>query len=78
MAVVDVNAERAEETAAELGSDAIGIGADVRAPADVRAAVERAVEAFGGLDTLVVSAGVFHMERASTRSPRRTGTARST
>ena len=30
-------------------------------PADVRAAVDRAVEAFGGLDTLVVSAGVFHM-----------------
>jgi NAD(P)-dependent dehydrogenase (short-subunit alcohol dehydrogenase family) len=61
VAVVDVNAERAEETAAELGSDAIGIGADVRSASDVRAAVDRTVEAFGGLDTLVVSAGVFHM-----------------
>lgn len=61
VAVVDVNAELAEETAAELGSDAIGIGADVRSPADVRTAVDRAVEAFGGLDTLVISAGVFHM-----------------
>jgi NAD(P)-dependent dehydrogenase (short-subunit alcohol dehydrogenase family) len=61
VAVVDVDAERAEETAAGLGSDAIGIGADVRSASDVRAAVDRAVEAFGGLDTLVVSAGVFHM-----------------
>jgi NAD(P)-dependent dehydrogenase (short-subunit alcohol dehydrogenase family) len=61
VAVVDVNAERAEATAAELGPDAIGIGADVRSASDVRAAVDRTVEAFGGLDTLVVSAGVFHM-----------------
>jgi NAD(P)-dependent dehydrogenase (short-subunit alcohol dehydrogenase family) len=60
-AVVDLDAERAEETAAELGDGAIGIGADVRSAADVRAAVDRAVEGFGGLDTLVVSAGVFHM-----------------
>jgi NAD(P)-dependent dehydrogenase (short-subunit alcohol dehydrogenase family) len=61
VAVADVNAEQAEETAAELGSDAIGIGADVRSASDVRAVVDRTVEAFGGLDTLVVSAGVFHM-----------------
>jgi NAD(P)-dependent dehydrogenase (short-subunit alcohol dehydrogenase family) len=59
--VVDLDGERAEQTAAELDSGAIGIGADVRSAADVRAAVERAVEAFGGLDTLVISAGVFHM-----------------
>jgi NAD(P)-dependent dehydrogenase (short-subunit alcohol dehydrogenase family) len=59
--VVDLEGERAEQTAAELDSGAIGIGADVRSAADVRAAVERAVEAFGGLDTLVISAGVFHM-----------------
>jgi NAD(P)-dependent dehydrogenase (short-subunit alcohol dehydrogenase family) len=61
VAVVDVNAAQAEETAAELGEGALGIGADVRSAADVRAAVDRAVEAFGGLDTLVISAGVFHM-----------------
>ncbi len=66
VAVVDVNAERAEETAAELGSDAIGIGADVRSASDVRAAVDRTVDAFGGLDTLVVSAGVFHMGELDT------------
>jgi NAD(P)-dependent dehydrogenase (short-subunit alcohol dehydrogenase family) len=61
VAVVDVDAKRAEETAAELGSGAIGLGADVRSAADVRAAVDRVVESFGGLDTVVISAGVFHM-----------------
>jgi NAD(P)-dependent dehydrogenase (short-subunit alcohol dehydrogenase family) len=61
VAIVDVNATQAEETAAELGEGALGIGADVRSAADVRAAVDRAVEAFDGLDTLVISAGVFHM-----------------
>jgi NAD(P)-dependent dehydrogenase (short-subunit alcohol dehydrogenase family) len=61
VAVVDVDGARAEETAAELGSGAIGIGADVRSATDVRAAVDRVVEELGGLDTLVISAGVFHM-----------------
>ena len=61
VAVVDLNAQSAEETAAELGAGALGIGADVRSAADVRAAVDRTVEAFGGLDTLIVSAGIFHM-----------------
>jgi NAD(P)-dependent dehydrogenase (short-subunit alcohol dehydrogenase family) len=61
VAVVDVNAERAEETAAKLGPDAVGIGTDVRSASEVRAALDRAVEALGGLDTLVISAGVFHM-----------------
>lgn len=61
VAVVDVDGALAEETAAVLGSGAIGIGADVRSATDVRAAVDRAVEELGGLDTLVISAGVFHM-----------------
>jgi NAD(P)-dependent dehydrogenase (short-subunit alcohol dehydrogenase family) len=60
VAVVDLDGDRAEQTAAELGGGAIGIGADVRSRAEVRAAVDRAVEAFGGLDTLVISAGVLH------------------
>ncbi len=61
VAIVDVNAELVDRTAAELGSGALGIQADVRSHAEVSAAVGQAVEAFGGLDTLVVSAGVFDM-----------------
>ena len=61
VAVVDIDAEAVERTAADLGSDALGIQADVRSAEAVRTAVERTAEAFGGLDTLVVSAGVFDM-----------------
>jgi NAD(P)-dependent dehydrogenase (short-subunit alcohol dehydrogenase family) len=61
VAIVDVDGGRAEETAAALGARALGLAADVRSVDDVRAAVREAREAFGGLDTVVVSAGVFRM-----------------
>jgi NAD(P)-dependent dehydrogenase (short-subunit alcohol dehydrogenase family) len=61
VAIVDLNASQAESVAAELGDNAIGIGADVRSASDVDAAVARAQEELGGLDTLVISAGIFHM-----------------
>ncbi|URN00941.1 SDR family oxidoreductase [Actinomadura madurae] len=60
VAVLDVDAERVGETAADLGTRTLRITADVRSAADMRAAVARATGEFGGLDTLVVSAGVFH------------------
>jgi NAD(P)-dependent dehydrogenase (short-subunit alcohol dehydrogenase family) len=61
VAVLDVNGERVEETVSGLGDRALGITADVRSAADVHAAVTRTVDTLGGLDTLVVSAGVFHV-----------------
>lgn len=61
VAVVDVNADAVREAAAALGPHALGLVADVRSPGAVRAAVDEAVATFGGLDTLVVSAGVFHI-----------------
>lgn len=61
VAVVDVNEAAIKDTTSALGDGAIGVRADVRAIADVQAAVDAAVEGFGGLDTLVVSAGVFDM-----------------
>jgi NAD(P)-dependent dehydrogenase (short-subunit alcohol dehydrogenase family) len=61
VAVLDVDGERADEVAAELGQGALGVAADVRSPSDLEAAVARTVAAFGGLDTLVVSAGIFTM-----------------
>jgi NAD(P)-dependent dehydrogenase (short-subunit alcohol dehydrogenase family) len=59
VAVVDIDEASIERTTTELGDRAIGVRADVRSRAEVQDAVDRAVEAFGGLDTLVVSAGVF-------------------
>ncbi|WP_433472457.1 SDR family NAD(P)-dependent oxidoreductase [Spirillospora sp. CA-142024] len=59
--VVDIDAEGARKVAAELGDRALAVGADVRSPDDMARAVHETGEAFGGLDTLVVSAGVFHI-----------------
>src|SRR5689334_212817 len=62
VAVVDLDEARAAEAAAGFdGSGHLGIAADVRRQAQMGEAVDRATAAFGGLDTLVVSAGVFTM-----------------
>jgi NAD(P)-dependent dehydrogenase (short-subunit alcohol dehydrogenase family) len=63
VALVDVSEERLESVAAEF--DALPIPADVRSPASVQRAVGRACESFGGLDTLVLSAGVIHIKPLS-------------
>ncbi|MEV0358164.1 bifunctional aldolase/short-chain dehydrogenase [Nocardia sp. NPDC050697] len=58
--VADRDAAKAAEVAAELGSAdvAIGFGADVTDEGQVRAAVDAAVLAFGGLDLVVNNAGL--------------------
>lgn len=62
VALLDVQAEPLAMAAAEIGEAAIPIQADVRAPAVVHAAVERATAQLGGLDTLVLCAGVLDIE----------------
>ncbi|MFC5496853.1 3-hydroxybutyrate dehydrogenase [Caenimonas terrae] len=59
--IADLNQEAAQATAAELkaaGGQAIGVGADVTDEAQVEAAVQAAVAAFGGIDILVSNAGI--------------------
>ncbi|ACQ81867.1 rhamnulose-1-phosphate aldolase/alcohol dehydrogenase [Beutenbergia cavernae DSM 12333] len=58
--VADLDAEKAREAAAEIGGAdvAIGVAADVSDSAAVRAAVDEAVLAFGGLDLVVNNAGL--------------------
>lgn len=54
------NAERCEQTAAELaelGVKTLGLGCDVRDPDQVQAVVARTVADFGGADVLVNNAG---------------------
>jgi NAD(P)-dependent dehydrogenase (short-subunit alcohol dehydrogenase family) len=57
--VLDVDRERAETVAAEIGEAAVAIAADVSSPADVRRAVEEVVRAFGALHVLYNNAGVW-------------------
>ena len=56
VAVADVDAERANEAAAEL-TDAVALTADVREPGALDELVTRAAEELGGLDILVTVVG---------------------
>jgi 3-oxoacyl-[acyl-carrier protein] reductase len=59
VAVLDINEEQAQETAAGLGADkAVGIACDVADGASVEAAVGRVLEELGGLHVLVNNAGI--------------------
>lgn len=62
VALADSSTVALEAAVAELGPDVLAIPCDVRSPARVAGAVEMAVARFGGLDTLVVSAGVIHIK----------------
>lgn len=58
VAVVGRDAARARETAAALGPEALGIGADVGDPADAARMVEETEQTLGTLDILVNNAGL--------------------
>jgi NAD(P)-dependent dehydrogenase (short-subunit alcohol dehydrogenase family) len=57
--VTDRDAHRLHTVVGPLGSAAIPMPGDVTSSADVRAAVQRAVTEFGGLDVAFANAGVF-------------------
>lgn len=56
--IADLDPERGEALAGELGADATFRAADVSDPQQVGALVDAAVETFGGLDIMVNNAGV--------------------
>jgi NAD(P)-dependent dehydrogenase (short-subunit alcohol dehydrogenase family) len=58
VAVTGRDPRRAEAAAAELGRDAVGLAFDVRDEAAVEAGVGEAFRRLGGLDLLVVNAGI--------------------
>jgi 3-hydroxybutyrate dehydrogenase len=60
VAILDLNREGAEATAAELGGGgcALGVGADVTNEAQVEAAMAKAIATFNRLDILVSNAGI--------------------
>lgn len=61
--LADVNAEAGAQVAAELGAAAVFVRTDVSDEASARAAIERAVSAFGGLHGLINCAGVAPAEK---------------
>ena len=62
VAIGDIDSERLQEAARNLdrGDDLLSVELDVTSPVSVRAAVVACQETFGGLDTLINSAGVIH------------------
>jgi NAD(P)-dependent dehydrogenase (short-subunit alcohol dehydrogenase family) len=58
VAAADVRVEAAEETAAEIGGEAIAVQVDVTSADSVAACVDHVVGAFGALDVVVNNAGV--------------------
>lgn len=63
-ALLDVNDEHGEQSAAELGDRAIYIHADVSSEADVQSAIAKAAEFMGGVTLAVNCAGVIGAARA--------------
>ncbi|MBF6150057.1 short-chain dehydrogenase/reductase [Nocardia nova] len=56
--LVDIDADRARAAAESVGPRTLGVAADVRDRAAMRAAVERGLDRFGELDVVVANAGV--------------------
>jgi rhamnulose-1-phosphate aldolase/alcohol dehydrogenase len=57
VAVLDRDLEAAKAVAKQIGGKALAVACDVTDPASVRAAFDKVVEAFGGVDILVSNAG---------------------
>jgi len=55
--VVDLDGAKAAEVAKAAGNASIGVAADVTDPAQIRAAFDKAVETYGGVDIVVSNAG---------------------
>lgn len=62
VAVADLLAKDAEDTAAALGSNAMAVALDVTDLASIAAGVKAVESAWGGIDVLVNNAGVFGMQ----------------
>ena len=58
VALVDLDPNLAAESAAAIGENAIGIGADVALAEEIQAAVDSAAERFGRVDVVVANAGI--------------------
>jgi NAD(P)-dependent dehydrogenase (short-subunit alcohol dehydrogenase family) len=58
VALVDVDANLLAEAAAAVGPTAVALDADVRDEDAIRAAIQRAVDALGGLDVVVPNAAI--------------------
>ncbi|HAR49944.1 MAG TPA: SDR family oxidoreductase [Smithella sp.] len=58
--VIDVDADKGEKLAANIGANAIFVKTDVTSKTDVRQTIQKAVDAFGTINVVVNCAGVVN------------------
>ena len=63
VALADINPDAAKSAARAIGNNAIALRCDVSKKADIDAAVEETLSAFGALDILVNNAGATHINK---------------
>jgi 3-oxoacyl-[acyl-carrier protein] reductase len=63
VALADINLDAAQSAARAIGNNAIALRCDVTKRADIDAALEETLSAFGALDILVNNAGATHVNK---------------
>lgn len=63
--VADIDAKRAEQTAQEIGNDAIAVPCDVTCKDQIQNVVAEAARQFGGIDIVVNNAGYTHKNKSA-------------
>jgi 3-hydroxyacyl-CoA dehydrogenase / 3-hydroxy-2-methylbutyryl-CoA dehydrogenase len=58
VAIIDVDSDKGERLAATIGAGAIFVKTDVTSEADVRQAIQKAVDAFGKINVVINCAGI--------------------
>ena len=58
--IVDIDSDKGEKLAANIGAGAIFVKTDVTSEADVRQAIQKAVDAFGKINVIINCAGIVN------------------
>jgi 3-hydroxyacyl-CoA dehydrogenase/3-hydroxy-2-methylbutyryl-CoA dehydrogenase len=58
--IVDIDTDKGEKLAAAIGANAVFVKTDITSEADVRQAIQKAIDAFGKVNTVINCAGIVN------------------